>query len=169
MKNFLRALFCLFLPIDFVRAFHIHLRIMFWLERKGLSTMANIVHNIVYYRFAGSIVYPTAKIPKSVCFVHPTSIVIATQAVLGERCVVYQNVTIGRGGKRNDLPPPVIGDDTVIFTNAIICGNIKICDNVVVSAGAVVTRDITEAGVYAGSPARLVKPFGETSTEGVYK
>ncbi len=34
---------------------------------------------------------------------------------------------------------------------------VTICDRVVVGAGAVVTRDITEPGIYAGNPARLLR------------
>jgi acetyltransferase-like isoleucine patch superfamily enzyme len=34
---------------------------------------------------------------------------------------------------------------------------VSICDHVVIGAGAVVTKDITEKGVYAGNPARKMK------------
>ena len=33
---------------------------------------------------------------------------------------------------------------------------VNICDNVVVGAGSVVTKDITESGIYAGNPARKI-------------
>jgi acetyltransferase-like isoleucine patch superfamily enzyme len=34
---------------------------------------------------------------------------------------------------------------------------VSICDGAVVGAGSVVTRDISEAGIYAGNPARLLR------------
>jgi acetyltransferase-like isoleucine patch superfamily enzyme len=52
--------------------------------------------------------------------------------------------------------PTVIGNKVSIGTNATILP-VSICDNVVVGAGAVVTRNITEPGIYAGNPARLIR------------
>ena len=50
-----------------------------------------------------------------------------------------------------------IGNRVSIGSNATILP-VEICDDVVIGAGAVVTRDITEPGIYAGNPAAA--PFG---------
>jgi acetyltransferase-like isoleucine patch superfamily enzyme len=34
---------------------------------------------------------------------------------------------------------------------------VRICDGTVIGAGAVVTRDIVEPGIYAGNPARKIR------------
>jgi acetyltransferase-like isoleucine patch superfamily enzyme len=49
-----------------------------------------------------------------------------------------------------------IGNHVYIGSNATILP-VNICDNVVVGAGAVVTQNITESGVYAGNPAKKLK------------
>jgi acetyltransferase-like isoleucine patch superfamily enzyme len=49
-----------------------------------------------------------------------------------------------------------IGNHVSIGSNATILP-VSICDNVVVGAGAVVTKDITIPGIYAGNPARLIR------------
>ena len=49
-----------------------------------------------------------------------------------------------------------IGNHVSIGTNATILP-VTICDHVVIGAGAVVTKDITEPGIYAGNPARLLR------------
>ena len=49
-----------------------------------------------------------------------------------------------------------ISDNVSIGSNATILP-ITICANVVIGAGSVVTKDITEAGVYAGNPAKKIK------------
>jgi acetyltransferase-like isoleucine patch superfamily enzyme len=52
--------------------------------------------------------------------------------------------------------PTTLGDRVSIGTNATLLP-VSICNDVVVGAGAVVTRDITEPGVYAGNPARKIR------------
>jgi acetyltransferase-like isoleucine patch superfamily enzyme len=49
-----------------------------------------------------------------------------------------------------------IGSKVSIGSNATILP-VKICSHVVIGAGSVVTKDITESGVYVGNPARKIK------------
>ena len=49
-----------------------------------------------------------------------------------------------------------IGNHVSIGSGAAILP-VDICDNAVIGAGAVVTKDITTPGIYAGNPARLLK------------
>src|SRR4029434_4787478 len=49
-----------------------------------------------------------------------------------------------------------IGNHVSVGTNATILP-VTICDQVVIGAGAVVTKDITESGIYVGNPARLLR------------
>ena len=48
-----------------------------------------------------------------------------------------------------------IGNNVSIGSNATILP-VTICDGCVIGAGAVVTKNITESGVYVGNPARLL-------------
>ncbi|PAF49576.1 UDP-3-O-(3-hydroxymyristoyl)glucosamine N-acyltransferase [Helicobacter sp. 12S02232-10] len=50
----------------------------------------------------------------------------------------------------------LIGNNVSIGSNATILP-VKICDNVVIGAGSVVTKDITESGIYAGNPAKKLR------------
>lgn len=60
------------------------------------------------------------------------------------------------GGDKNLWKSTRIGNRVSIGTNATILP-VTICDRVVIGAGAVVTKDIREAGIYAGNPARLLR------------
>ena len=52
--------------------------------------------------------------------------------------------------------PTHIGNRVSIGTHATVLP-VTICDDVVIGAGAVVTRDIREPGIYAGNPARKLR------------
>jgi acetyltransferase-like isoleucine patch superfamily enzyme len=65
-------------------------------------------------------------------------------------------VTGGPAPKREAWQATRIGNNVSIGTNATILP-ISICDHVVIGAGAVVTKNITEPGFYAGNPARLLR------------
>ncbi len=62
------------------------------------------------------------------------------------------------GGDKNLWKNTIIGNNVSIGTNATILP-VKITDNVVVGAGAVVTKDINEPGIYVGNPAKKIKSF----------
>ena len=53
--------------------------------------------------------------------------------------------------------PIIIGSDIWIGGNVTICAGVEICDHVVIGANSVVTKNILEAGVYAGCPVRKIR------------
>lgn len=87
---------------------------------------------------------------------------------IGEDCfvghgVMFVNDRFASGGPaRGDMTKwesTTIGDRVSIGSNATIMP-VTICDDVVIGAGAVVTKPITEPGIYAGNPARLLRRHG---------
>lgn len=61
-------------------------------------------------------------------------------------------------GERSLWRSTRVGNRVSIGSNATILP-VTIADNVVIGAGAVVTRDLLLAGIYAGNPARLLRTF----------
>lgn len=59
------------------------------------------------------------------------------------------------GGDKNKWKSTSIGNNVSIGSNATILP-VSICDSVVIGAGAVVTKNITEPGVYVGNPAKKI-------------
>ncbi len=59
-------------------------------------------------------------------------------------------------GNKNLWKETHIGNNVSIGSNATVLP-INICNNVVIGAGAVVTKNIVEPGVYAGNPAKKIK------------
>lgn len=86
---------------------------------------------------------------------------------IGNDCIIAHGVmfindlfeTGGPANGQKDLWRETrIGNHVSIGSNATILP-VDICDNVVIGAGAVVTRNITKPGIYAGNPARQIKPL----------
>lgn len=92
---------------------------------------------------------------------------ICEMVTVGNDCFVshgamFINDLFAEGGPakgRKDLWRSTrIGNHVSIGTHASILP-VTICDHVVIGAGAVVTKDITEPGIYVGNPARLLRPL----------
>ncbi len=85
---------------------------------------------------------------------------------IGEDCFVGHGVmTIndrflagGPSFQQQDWAATTIGNRVSVGSNATLLP-VSICDDVVIGAGSVVTRDICEPGVYAGNPARFMRPL----------
>jgi acetyltransferase-like isoleucine patch superfamily enzyme len=84
---------------------------------------------------------------------------------LGEDCfighgVMFINDVFAKGGPacgdKSLWKKTSVGNHVSIGSNATILPVI-ICDNVVIGAGAVVTHDIEESGIYAGNPAKKIR------------
>lgn len=59
-------------------------------------------------------------------------------------------------GDKSKWKSTLIGNHVSLGSNATILP-VSICDHVVIGAGAVVTKDITEPGIYAGNPAKKIR------------
>ncbi len=100
---------------------------------------------------------------------------ICELVAIGEDCVVAHGVMFindpfsGGGpakGRRELWKATRIGSRVSIGSNSTILP-VSICDDVVIGAGSVVTKDITEAGVYAGNPARFLRRAARTAGPGI--
>lgn len=90
---------------------------------------------------------------------------ICELVAIGDDCfighgVMFTNDVFATGGpargNRSLWRSTHIGHRVSIGSNATLLP-VSVCDDVVIGAGSVVTRDITEPGVYAGNPARRLR------------
>lgn len=111
---------------------------------------------------------PFVEIQKGVVIGHRCRIqshsFICERVTLGNDCfighgVMFINDTFSEGGpagSKEKWKQTLIGNRVSIGSNATILP-VQICDGAVVGAGAVVTKHITEPGVYAGNPAKMTR------------
>ena len=82
--------------------------------------------------------------------------------------VMFINDLFKQGGPEKNDPgkwkPTHIGDHVSIGSNVTILP-VHICDHTVIGAGSVVTKNITEPGVYVGNPARKIRDLNPTTID----
>lgn len=89
---------------------------------------------------------------------------ICDGVTIGEDCFIGHGVMFindvfsggGPAGDRNAWKTTTIGNNVSIGSNATLLP-VSVCDGAVIGAGAVVTKDIQEKGIYAGNPAKLIR------------
>ena len=96
---------------------------------------------------------PGVKLGKDFHIIHAEgSLSIHPDVVIGNRCGVMHNVTIGTNMGSG---APVIGDDVFIGVNSTVLGRIKIGDRVRIGANTAVSTNVPSDSVMIGSPARI--------------
>lgn len=80
--------------------------------------------------------------------------IVNTGAVVEHACMISDNVFIGPNA--TVCGGVSVGCDCFIGAGATLLNGIEICSGAVIGGGAVVVSDITEPGVYAGVPAKIL-------------
>ncbi|WP_051559834.1 serine O-acetyltransferase [Marinobacterium jannaschii] len=123
-------------------------------NRIGSRVLGRILSRVSEF-FTGIEIYYNAKIGKSVQIWHGNGVVIGQSAVIGDNCVILQQVTIGAGFVE-------IGDNCKLGAGSKILGNIIIGDNVAVAANSVVTMNVSSNSVVGGIPAEVIRSIEST-------
>lgn len=119
-----------------------------FLREKGLNQFAWILTYMIRILFACH-VSPGAKLGSGTILAYGgLGIVIHGGVIIGERCTIGTNVTIG--GNFGKCGVPAIGDDCYIATGAKVFGNITIGNRVLIGANAVVTRSVPDDVIIGG-------------------
>ena len=70
---------------------------------------------------------------------------------------INENLFSGELKKLKEDKPTQIGNDVWVGQNVIILGGVRIGDGAILAAGAVVTKDVDDFTIVAGSPAKRLK------------
>jgi serine O-acetyltransferase len=135
------------------------IRVQMSFERRGRFLPARLVH-LLNLRITGGEFGHGCTVRGGLVVKHPLGVVIGGGTVLGRNCTILHNVTFGE--RRPEDPGsgvqkyPIVGDDCLIGTSAVVLGPIRIGDGAKVGAGAIVLRDVADGVTVVGSPARPV-------------
>ena len=105
-------------------------------------------------------IHPGARIGHSVFIDHGMGVVIGETAEIGNRCLLYQGVTLGGTGKENGKRHPTLAENVVVGAGAKVLGAIRVGTNTRIGAGSVVVRDVDADCTVVGIPGRVVHQSG---------
>ena len=130
-------------------------RLAHWLYRLRIPFIPRFISHLSRF-FTGIEIHPGATLGQGLFIDHGMGVVIGETAILGNNCLIYQNVTLGGTGKELGKRHPTLGNNVVVGTGAKVLGNIQIGANVRIGAGSVVLRDVPSDCTVVGVPGRIV-------------
>lgn len=135
-----------------------------WVERELTGGMARPVLRWVHtllFRFVRNfygIELPSGTVlGRSVFIPHQSGIVIHANAVIGDECVIRQNVTIGTVSWERNHEAPTLGRGVRIGCGAAIVGPVRIGDGAHIGPNVVIVTDVPAgAWVFANAPRTMM-------------
>lgn len=100
----------------------------------------------------------TVQLGRRVVFEHQGGIVIHGNTVIGDECIVRQNVTMGIRSLDDLTAAPVLGTRVNVGAGAAILGRVRIGDGASIGANAVVLNDVPAGATAVGVPAQTLNP-----------
>ncbi len=149
-KNWLEVLLCY--PGPHALTFY---RIAHQLHQLNISVLPRFLSHIARF-LTGIEIHPGAEIGNQVFIDHGMGVVIGETAIVGDRCVIYQGVTLGGTGKETGKRHPTLGCNVTVGAGAKVLGNITIGSHAKVGAGAVVLKNVPCRSTVVGVPARII-------------
>ena len=117
--------------------------------------LSQITRNIT-----GIEIHPGAKIGRGVFIDHGMGVVIGETSEIGDRCLLYQGVTLGGTGKDTGKRHPTLQENVVVGAGAKVLGAIQIGSNTRIGAGSVVVKNVEKNSTVVGIPGRVVHQSG---------
>ena len=112
------------------------------------------VRHLVWSIVTQSDIEPRATLGRRLMLPHPNGVVIHEDAVIGDDCMIMQQVTIGMIG---DGEVPRIGNRVYVGAGAKIIGKLTVGDGARIGANAVVVKDVPANCTAVGVPAQVMQ------------
>jgi len=138
----------------------VHYRLAHWLHNHHFRFTARLISQLSKF-FTGIEIHPGAQIGRRLVIDHGTGIVIGETTIIGDDCLLYQNVTLGGTGKDVGKRHPTLGNNVMVGSGAKVLGPFRVGDNARIAANSVVLREVPDNATVVGVPGRVVKISSE--------
>jgi serine O-acetyltransferase len=131
-----------------------------------VRALAGSLNVILIQNVYGLELFRTTVVGRRVLIAHHQGVILGSSAVIGDDCLIRQNVTLGQSKveDRSDDQPRV-GRGVQFGAGATVVGPVHIGDGARIGPGAVVTTDVP-AGATAFAPRAVIKPRAELPEQG---
>ena len=140
------------------QALAIH-RISHRLWKYNLPLLPRLLSHLTRF-LTGVEIHPGARIGNGVFIDHGMGVVIGETSEIGDRCLLYQGVTLGGTGKESGKRHPTLQDNVVVGAGAKVLGAICVGTNTRIGAGSVVVKNVDANSTVVGIPGRIVHQSG---------
>ena len=134
-------------------------RISHKLWRYKLPLFPRLISHLTRF-LTGVEIHPGARIGKGVFIDHGMGVVIGETSEIGDRCLLYQGVTLGGTGKESGKRHPTLESNVVVGAGAKVLGGIYVGTNTRIGAGSVVVKNVDANSTVVGIPGRIVHQSG---------
>ena len=131
-----------------------------WFYQHNMKLIARYLSQRSRHK-TGIEIHPGATIGKGLFIDHGMGVVIGETTVIGDYCLIYQNVTLGGTGKDSGKRHPTLGNHVLVGAGAKVLGPFKVGDYARIAAGAVVLNEIP---ANCASTARVPKRLTRSTT-----
>ena len=131
-----------------------------WLQRWPLTPLlARLISQLGRW-LTGIEIHPGARIGHGVFIDHGMGVVIGETSVIGDKCLLYQGVTLGGTGKAHGKRHPTLAENVVVGAGAKVLGAITVGANTRIGAGSVLLRNVAADSTVVGIPGRVIHQSG---------
>jgi serine O-acetyltransferase len=106
-------------------------------------------------------IHPAARIGSDFFIDHGSGVVIGETAEIGNRCTLYQGVTLGGTGFARGKRHPTLEDDVTVGSGAKLLGPVTVGRNAKVGANTVVIENVPPHTTVVGNPGHPVRVEGK--------
>lgn len=125
------------------------------LLRAPLSVLYRMLYRYVRNHYGIELPY-SATVGRGVIIEHQSAIVIHGHAVIGDKCVIRQGVTLGNKTESAPYDAPCLEAGVSVGAGAKLLGAIRIGAGARIGANAVVVKDVPPGATAVGIPAKIL-------------
>ena len=127
------------------------------LVRKPVGA-AYILLNMIIRNVYGIEIYDSTVVGRRVRIGHHVGVILGAGAVIGDDCLVRQNVTVGQALDRHTREEqPVLGQGVQLGAGATVLGKVRVGDGAIIGPHALVMTDVPAGATVWVSPTRVMR------------